>query len=168
LNTFIEIDHKIALDKGYITVEEDYTGGSSVKDARFFSLTPHPDPVKRERGFEKVTYFLNRKKLTQDKSKSKSKGKEFVYLLSNPALPGLLKIGYTSKKPSIRSKEISSSTGVPIPFNIEFVHRTSNGQALEKAVHKYLENYRVNNKKEFFQVSVNTARQVITEISKTL
>lgn len=164
MNTFLEIDHKFALDQGYVTVEEDYTGGSSVKDARFFSLTPHPDPAKRERGFEKVTYFLNRKKLSQDIGK----GREFVYILSNPALPGLLKIGYTSKKPNIRIKEVSSSTGVPVPFKLEFVYRTVNGQALEKAVHKYLEGYRVNNKKEFFQVSINTARQVITEISKTL
>lgn len=164
METFIEIDHKYALDQGYLTVEEDYTGGVSVKDAKFFSLSPHPDPSKRARGYEKVTYFLNRKKVSQNKNK----GNEFVYVLSNPALPGLVKIGYTAKDPSTRNKEISSSTGVPVPFKIEFIFRTVNGQALETAVHKYLQEYRVSNKKEFFQISINTAREVITEISKTL
>jgi hypothetical protein len=40
----------------------------------------------------------------------------FVYLLSNPSMPGLLKIGYTERDVTERAAEISAATGVPEPY----------------------------------------------------
>ena len=41
----------------------------------------------------------------------------FIYIMSNPAHSGLLKIGQTSKDPLVRRKDLSS-TGVPEEFVI--------------------------------------------------
>ena len=43
----------------------------------------------------------------------------FIYIMSNPAHPGLLKIGQTSKDPLVRRKDLST-TGVPEEFVIEY------------------------------------------------
>ena len=40
----------------------------------------------------------------------------FVYVLSNPRIPGLLKIGYTERSVKDRAAEVSSGTGIPEPF----------------------------------------------------
>ena len=37
----------------------------------------------------------------------------YVYILSNPGMPGLLKIGMTRFDPTRRVQELSSATGVP-------------------------------------------------------
>ena len=40
-----------------------------------------------------------------------------VYALTNPAMPGLVKIGKTSRDdPQARMKELYNSSGVPLPF----------------------------------------------------
>lgn len=164
MKSFTEITLEEAKKQGYIPLEEDYLN-SSINDTRYYSLSPHPDPEKSKLGWEKVTYYLARKRTTLDIS---SEGTEFVYVLSNPSLPGLLKIGYTSKDPNTRVKEISKSTGIPVPFRIEFLKRCVNGEQLEKAVHKYLQEYRVNNRKEFFEVKLKTVKEVIESIHKQI
>ena len=40
----------------------------------------------------------------------------WVYILTNEAMPGLVKIGYTMNDPAIRAEELSSDTGVPLPI----------------------------------------------------
>jgi hypothetical protein len=44
----------------------------------------------------------------------------FVYVLINPSLPSYVKIGKTTKDPSIRAAELSSATGVPTPFYVAY------------------------------------------------
>ena len=44
----------------------------------------------------------------------------YVYVLSNPAMPGLYKIGSTRDLTS-RLKDLSNGTGVPAEFEIEAV-----------------------------------------------
>lgn len=53
----------------------------------------------------------------------------FLYVLSNPVLPGLYKVGRTARTPYIRARELSSPSGWPVavPFQVEhfvFVHDT--------------------------------------------
>ena len=38
----------------------------------------------------------------------------WVYILTNEAMPGLVKIGWTMQDPAIRAEELSDSTAVPI------------------------------------------------------
>ena len=41
--------------------------------------------------------------------------------MSNPAMPGLLKVGFTTDTPDVRARELYT-TGVPLPFKVEFAN----------------------------------------------
>jgi hypothetical protein len=40
-----------------------------------------------------------------------------VYVMSNPAMPGLLKVGFTTKEPGDRAEALFT-TGIPVPFRV--------------------------------------------------
>ena len=80
----------------------------------------------------------------------------FIYIMSNPAHPGLLKIGQTGRDPDIRRKALSS-TGVPQEFVIEYQALSSDYEALEKKIHRKLSDVRLSKGKEFFKISVPEA-----------
>ena len=91
----------------------------------------------------------------------------YLYCLSNPSIPKLLKIGMTTRTPEERSRELFT-TGVATPFNIEFSRKVNNPGQKEKDIHKILENYRIPSR-EFFDISVNDAIMVIdTYLSENL
>jgi len=77
--------------------------------------------------------------------------KGYVYILSNPAMPGLIKIGRSENDPQIRAQQLYS-TGVPEPFNIEFVWFTQDCIRLEQEIHAEFSEYRKQGR-EFFSVS---------------
>ncbi len=85
----------------------------------------------------------------------------WVYILTNEAMPGLVKIGLTTRTPKERAAELSSATGVPLPFVVAWARAVSDCATVEKAVHRMLDDKRVNGKRESFRVDVATARQVI-------
>jgi hypothetical protein len=72
-----------------------------------------------------------------------------IYILSNPNMPNLFKIGFTTRSPNVRLKEISSATGVPGKFEIIKSWEVRNVADMESAIHKRLDNHRVD--KEFFR-----------------
>ena len=76
--------------------------------------------------------------------------------MSNPAHPGLLKIGQTGRDPDIRRKALSS-TGVPQEFVIEYQALSSDYEELEKKIHRKLSDVRLSKGKEFFKISVPEA-----------
>jgi T5orf172 domain-containing protein len=82
--------------------------------------------------------------------------KGYLYILSNPAMPGLLKIGLTTRTVPDRVAELSAATGVPSAFAVEAYFESSDPQEHEKAVHRKLQNRRVAGK-EFFRVSLDEA-----------
>ncbi|WP_331283428.1 GIY-YIG nuclease family protein [Pantoea sp. LMR881] len=86
--------------------------------------------------------------------------KGWVYILSNPYMPGLLKVGMTTISPEVRAKELSSGTGVPAKFNVEASYFSDDPRGDEARIHTDLAKYRVNNGREFFQCSVATANEV--------
>mgnify|MGYP002144210229 CR=1 FL=1 len=81
---------------------------------------------------------------------------EYIYILSNPSMPNLIKVGKTTKHPSKRMSELHS-TGVPTPFELEFSAMVDNCGFSELAAHRALANYRVTGKREFFRISVKKA-----------
>lgn len=83
----------------------------------------------------------------------------YIYCLSNPSMPGLLKIGATIRTPEDRAKELYT-TGVAYPFQIEFSRYVSYVFETEKQIHKILETYRIPSR-EFFKISVENALKVI-------
>lgn len=86
--------------------------------------------------------------------------KGFVYILSNEAMIGLLKIGYSTKIPEIRAKELSS-TGVPDAFRVSYYCIVENANLIEQEVHKSLSYCRYSDNREFFKVSLSSAIQKI-------
>jgi len=141
----------------YIPLNEDFTG-KTIQDCPFFTLTPSGD------GWEKVTYYTARKL-----SMYENRGGDYdswVYVLSNASQPGLLKIGYTKNTPEERAKQISNATGVALPYKVEWAFHCYDGFGLEQEVHHKLDAYRVNNNREFFQISLDEAKDTVTDLGK--
>jgi len=75
----------------------------------------------------------------------------WIYVMSNPAMPGLLKIGRSSREPKgDRAAELSKATGVPQPFEVEYQALVDDESREEKRLHKHFQSKRVNGK-EFFE-----------------
>lgn len=85
----------------------------------------------------------------------------YVYLLTNPSMPGLVKIGCTDRSPSERLSELSSATGVPTPFILEFSIFVPDHIAMEQELHSILIAERVRDGREFFRVSVERVRDLL-------
>ena len=89
----------------------------------------------------------------------------FIYIMSNPAFPNLLKIGKSKKDPTIDRVHELNQTGVPEPFKVEYYAFVENEDYLEKAVHTKLNKQRPNMNREFFEVECITAIDIIHELS---
>ena len=118
---------------------------------------------KDEDGWDKITYYTSRRK---DTYANRGKGDSWVYILSNPSLPNMLKIGFTKGEPEVRAKQVSSSTGVALPYKVEWALQCFNGSQLEQEVHRELESYRVNHQREFFDIPLDEAQEAIVKLGK--
>jgi hypothetical protein len=82
---------------------------------------------------------------------------EYVYVLTNEAMPGIVKIGRTAQD-DVRSRiDQLYTTGVPVPFKLEFACRVENSSEIEQALHRAFSPYRVNPKREFFRIDAEQA-----------
>ncbi len=77
---------------------------------------------------------------------------EIVYLLTNEAMPGLVKIGRTSDTVEARIASLSTASGVPLPFECYFAAQVKDCVKLEKTLHQLFSDARLNPKREFFNV----------------
>jgi hypothetical protein len=89
----------------------------------------------------------------------------YIYILSNPAMKGLLKIGFSTRSVQERIAELNSATGVPMPFQIEASFVSDDPEAHEQQIHSQLAEYRVKGK-EFFDVPLSKALKVIESVCK--
>lgn len=77
---------------------------------------------------------------------------QIVYVLTNPAMPGLVKIGSTSQgEVDIRMRQLFS-TGVPLPFDCAFACRVQDAREVERALHDAFGMHRINPTREFFKI----------------
>lgn len=83
----------------------------------------------------------------------------YIYVLMNPSLPNMVKIGKTTRTPEERAKELSSATGVPTPFVVVYSCMFEDCDLSEKFIHTYLElkGFRVSLNREFFEIPINEA-----------
>lgn len=88
--------------------------------------------------------------------------KGFIYILINPSLKDLLKIGMTTRSPEERAKELST-TGVPTPFFVAFSEEVSDCQMIEKEIHLQLENFRYIKNREFFEIPLAHAIKIVAK-----
>lgn len=87
----------------------------------------------------------------------------YVYILSNPAMPDFIKIGYSQKNPEIRAKELSN-TSVPLPYKVEHEELVEFPSVIERVLHSKLSNYRIAPDREFFRATVEHAAEELNLI----
>ena len=75
-----------------------------------------------------------------------------VYLLSNPAMPGIYKIGTTTRSDIAARMNELYSTGVPPRFECIKACRVENYTQVEKALHRAFAPNRINPSREFFRI----------------
>lgn len=77
----------------------------------------------------------------------------YIYVLVNSAMPDLVKVGFTTRNPVGRAKELGAVTGVPVPFIVAYERPVANCQLAERLVHRALEEkgFRVAENREFFR-----------------
>lgn len=92
-----------------------------------------------------------------------SHNKGYVYILSNPYMPNILKIGKTKQTPKTRAKRLSQERGVIGEFEVEFQILVDDCDLVEALVHYELRDKRFNIDREFFDVDLEKAKQVILE-----
>ena len=90
----------------------------------------------------------------------------YVYILSNDSLNGLFKIGSTTFGAEKRAKQLSYTTALPTPFIVEYEIYVRHYVEFEKVIHRKLDSYRVNPRREFFAVSIDKAIEVIDDEKK--
>lgn len=88
--------------------------------------------------------------------------KGFVYILSNPSMPGLLKVGRTARSVDGRAMELYQ-TGVPTPFLVEHSVFSPDCVALEADVHECMAEMRVGQGREFFRCKTGEAIQILDD-----
>ena len=138
----------------YISCKDDLMG----YPAEYYTLVPSGDGK-----WDDIIYYTGRKKIGINRS---GEGKYWIYVLSNESIPDVVKIGYTKQTPEERAYQISSATGVATPFKVEYTFKCHEGEFLEAEIHRHLDSCRVSTNREFFNIGIKEAKEVIEEIGK--
>ena len=78
---------------------------------------------------------------------------DIIYILTNEAMPGYVKIGKTNNNLEQRVRDLSASTSVPLPFTVFYACTVKNAQFVEHRLHDAFDNNRANPRREFFQIA---------------
>lgn len=75
-----------------------------------------------------------------------------VYVMTNPEMPGLVKIGHTGQTVEQRLRDLDM-TGVPVPFECVAAWEFADAAGVEGTLHQAFADRRVRRSREFFRVS---------------
>lgn len=84
-----------------------------------------------------------------------------VYVLTNPAMPGLIKIGRSAGDDASSRIAQLYTTGVPVPFQLEYACKVQNADEVERALHAAFAPTRINPKREFFRIEAEQAIAIL-------
>ena len=89
----------------------------------------------------------------------------FIYVLANPSMPDLVKIGRTERSAADRVRELSAATGVPTPFVLIYEAAFDDCAEAEVLIHRELEERgaRLAPNREFFTVRIHEAVRAVVE-----
>lgn len=87
--------------------------------------------------------------------------KGWVYVISNDAMPGLVKVGFTSKDPDLRASELNH-TGSPLPYVVDYEVLIEHPRDIEQQVHRKLSEFRKG--REWFRCTPEFAVSVVQQI----
>jgi hypothetical protein len=90
----------------------------------------------------------------------------YIYALINYSMPGLVKIGRTTRAPGERGTELSAATGVPTPFVLLLDVLVPDAEAAEAQVHHILEQrgYRAADNREFFTAPPSEVIRLLLQV----
>lgn len=98
--------------------------------------------------------------------------KGYIYIMTNPAFPQYVKIGYADDV-SERLKVLNSNSGLPLPYEV-FATYSVHNRLTDKTLHRLIDminpNLRLTKNREFFEVSAEEAYgwlKAIADISDT-
>ena len=77
---------------------------------------------------------------------------EIVYILTNPVIPDLVKVGRTNNLEE-RVRSLSAHSGVPVPFEVYYACVVKDSVKVERHIHEGFGDHRVNPKREFFRIN---------------
>jgi hypothetical protein len=86
----------------------------------------------------------------------------FVYILTNVAMPGMVKVGYTRRLSEDRARHLQT-TGGPLPFSVEYRALSSHPADVERRSHELLSSHRINARREYFRVTVAEAEAAVQQ-----
>lgn len=102
----------------------------------------------------------------------------YIYCFSNPLMPGIYKIGMTTRTPLARLEEANASDTwrPPADYKIEFAKKVNDVKDKETTLHTLMDTYRIHPRREFFNIPIDEARtlfdlfdgQMWNQNSKTL
>jgi hypothetical protein len=83
-----------------------------------------------------------------------------VYILTNEAMPGYIKIGRTETSVSQRMAELDK-TSMPLPFQCYYAARVDDYARVEKTLHTAFGDHRVRQSREFFKMDPYKAKVIL-------
>ena len=86
---------------------------------------------------------------------------QIVYVLSNPAMTNIVKIGKTTQRDVEQRMSQLYSTGVPLPFKCEYAVEVEDCHKAEQALHIAFDPYRTNPRREFFDIAPEQAIAIL-------
>ena len=88
----------------------------------------------------------------------------YLYALDNSSMPGVYKVGCTSRNPFDRARELRT-TGVPSEFSVVMAYRVDDIRQAESTVHSVLDQrgHRVDRSREFFRVPYGELLRVFAD-----
>jgi hypothetical protein len=84
----------------------------------------------------------------------------YDYVISNKGMPGLMKVGFTTRAPEGRAGELSG-TGSAYPAVVEYSVHVPNAAAVERDAHQRLKDCRVSRDREWFQCTRERAVRAV-------
>jgi hypothetical protein len=78
---------------------------------------------------------------------------EIVYVLTNPAMPGMVKIGRTNANDVTARMRQLYTTALPTPFECAYAKAVDDARRLEAALHTAFAPQRVTPRREFFKIA---------------
>lgn len=84
----------------------------------------------------------------------------YVYILTNEAMPGLIKIGMTTTPIEQRMLSLDT-TPVPLPFECYYAAEVTDMAKVEKALHEAFGDHRIRKSREFFRLDPYRAKVIL-------
>ncbi|MBI5449816.1 MAG: GIY-YIG nuclease family protein [Gammaproteobacteria bacterium] len=92
-----------------------------------------------------------------------------IYVLVNPSMPGVVKVGKTTNEATARAAQLSSGTGVPTKFEVYKEYLVKDCHAAERYAHSLLEKTfgRPSPSREFFEGSPEEVTAILDDALST-